>query len=450
MPSIATLNEPPKLNGVNFFAYYTFISDATSYGKDKFKYVVQVYNGLQASGTLVATLKIPANTSNYGFYNASRIANTFITNTHKDAVDSKDIHRLPVTTTAKPFSLNDGSLKTSGVRIGVEYSASATTNPTEYLNLDNDDRYYIRATQALTTGASFDFASYAIDGASDKFLTDASTTQYLRSTDFATIAFLNDNTLFSSIGITIQINAYTSAGVLTDTADLTNSNANGGAIPNSEVNTDAERLIYLGVGVQNLKTQTLDATLASKMALSTTAYYTVQALDGSSNAVSQLYKFIVLDRAQSGNDNFLANHCKHTNYRVTWLNSLGAWDYFTFTGKSVEKYDVKKEESKRAIGTFSSTSFSYNNWDKGKTIDSANVTKKLTLNSGYLPAEQISYLKNLITSPEVYLIGTDTVPVVITSNSFTTKTSVNDKAKIQYTIKLEYANEEPNNTLIPW
>ena len=449
MPSISVSQLPSVLSGTNSFSIYVAIADATSYGSNKFRYILQIYEGAHASGTLKATLKLSGNTANTLIYNASRIVDTFITNTYIDSTDSKDIHRLPGgSTTAHPFSLNDGQLVQSGIKGGVEYSSSATTDPTEYLDLTNNNRYYIRATQDITTGKEFDFAPYKIDGSSDKFLSNAPTTQYLKSTDYGTIAFLNDNTLFSSIGITIQVKVYDSSKSLLYTANLTNSNANGGAIPNSETNTNAERLVYFGSGVKNLQTQTLDSTLKTHMGNDASVYYTIQALDGSSNAVSDLYTFYIIDRNVPGSHNYLSNPCKYDSYRLAWLNRLGAWDYFTFTKKSVEKISTKRESIRNILGTWGSASWDYNSWDRGKKTLTTNSTKSITLNSGYLPEEQVSFLETLFTSPEVYIVGdTYTIPVVVKTGDFTTKSSVNDKL-IQYQIGLEFSHDVPTNTHI--
>ena len=77
-----------------------------------------------------------------------------------------------------------------------------------------------------------------------------------------------------------------------------------------------------------------------------------------------------------------------------------------------------------------------------------NEARKLVINSDYLNEDEAVWLEELFTSVNVQILedGGIVKPVIITDKSYTKKTSVNDKIKIQYTVNLEYANKVRTNS----
>ena len=83
-------------------------------------------------------------------------------------------------------------------------------------------------------------------------------------------------------------------------------------------------------------------------------------------------------------------------------------------------------------------------------IKNTNSIEKLTLNTDFVNEEEATWLEELFTSPEVYILNgfSDAnefllgnikkyvQPVTITSNTYTRKTSANDKL-LQYTVEVE-------------
>ena len=131
------------------------------------------------------------------------------------------------------------------------------------------------------------------------------------------------------------------------------------------------------------------------------------------------------------------------------LDLLGvAWDYMNFRGKSIESLDIKSEGMSSVSGTWDETTFSYNNWDRGSKTLFTEAKRKVTINSDYLNPDEAIWLEELFTSTNVHILADNNIiyPVVITDKSYIKKTSVNDKVKIQYSIKLEYANKVRTNS----
>ena len=119
-----------------------------------------------------------------------------------------------------------------------------------------------------------------------------------------------------------------------------------------------------------------------------------------------------------------------------------------FRGKSTESVDITRSDMGSVPGTWDNLTFNYDTWDRGKKTLYTEATRKLTINSDWLNPDEGAWLEELFTSTNVQILGDDNIvyPVILTDKTYTKKTSVNNKIKIQYTIKLEYANKVRTNS----
>jgi hypothetical protein len=88
---------------------------------------------------------------------------------------------------------------------------------------------------------------------------------------------------------------------------------------------------------------------------------------------------------------------KYDIYRLHWLNSLGGFDAFNFNKVSVKKTNIERKQFKRFQPLNYSDSF------RGKTNYFTKYTDSITLNSDGLTDAQWEGLKELLTSPVIYL-----------------------------------------------
>lgn len=440
-----------------------------------FKFVLEIRID-DASGTLLGKIKLRPNghatgtTDVIGIFDVRTIVNSQLEDTRQDQNDTtKSIHTLGANVAAKPFSQNYNQVKTIYVKAYQQFSSSATEIPAESTTTTvNDTKRYIAASLPLQTArgtadfqTSTAFASYSLDGAAKKFLSDVEDStidftrtplvtglasgqrriNYVLSDDYHTIAFLNGEGDFASKGAKLMIRFYNFANSLLATQYIDNTNANGGAIPltgTTEVNTDVERLIYFGCGPANLQAQSVN-TSARPSAYPTYAYYAVTAVEtGSSNPMSDSYYFFKQSASCKG----------YKMRRLAWRNSLGAYDYFNFKMKSSQTVEVDKNTYESMIGNFNSDMYSYDNTQRGKKVRSTTAILKETINTEWISEQDANLLEGLIKSTNVEIIenaDTDfTEPVLITDKSFVRKTTANDGIKIKYTFNIEYAN--PLNT----
>jgi len=425
-----------------------------------------------ASGTLLAKIKQRRNghaadvSSNYAraIFDLRDIVNSQLEDTIADAgASTKSIHTVGANTATLPFSQNNNQVKEIYVKAYEFYSDAATTPPSDQTgSAINDTKFYIGASLDLNTArgtADFQdtqFASYSLDGATKLFLSDvqeqgfnlavSGTTgrlNYVQSTDYHTVGFLNGVSDFASDAYYIAIKFYDSSGNVINSPGgtaaeyIANTNANGGANPDSEVNTNSERLIYFGCGPANLEAQSRN-TEARPSGFANWSFYTIQAIDSDATAPkSSLYYFINQDGS-----------CKGFKVRrLAWRNSKGCYDYFNFKKKSTQTIEVSRNNYETMLGDFNNTMYSYDNFGRGKKTRTTTAILKETLQTDWISEADAVLLENLIMSTNVQIVEnadtTFTAPVMVSDKSFIKKTVANDKM-IKYTINIEYAN--PINT----
>ena len=479
---------PAITNWTPLIGYMLYQSDVAGYFYHKLILEIRLTD---ASGTLLGKIKQRRNgydddiTNNKAraYFDLRDIVNTQLVDTlydqNQSGVPFESIHTLGTNTgaTAKIFSqsgdiqLGKTQLATIYVKGYEEYSSSASASPTEQTgDAQNDTKYYIQAslplfTERSVTGGSVDtdflqgdaFEIYQPDAATKRFLSDTPSfaneysssavyTNYVIDNskadegDYHTVAFLNGTTDLGSDVTSIRIQYFNSSGSqIGSNQTFTNSNANGGAIPASEVNTDAERLIYFGCGPGNLETQTTTAA-AQPSNFDGWAYYIIQGLNVSAAVSTAPYYFIKQDGSCKG----------YAVRRLAWRNSLGAWDYFNFKKKSTQTVNVDRNNYSSMLGTFNKSKWRYDDYQRGKNTRQTTAVLRETLNTDWIPEAQADMIEKCLMSTNVQIVENDnstyTQSVMITSSSHVRKTTANDGMKIQYTIEIEYANNLNTNS----
>jgi hypothetical protein len=357
------------------------------------------------------------------------------------------------------YSKNTNQLKTIYVKAYQEFSSAANISPTEDTSTTvNSTRFYIAASFNASIGAG-GLLQYAQgiqmslyipkSGAglllSDVFYTDAGMVggvnlgsvvrNHVRTGDYHTLAFINGETDFAAVLRYMQVKFYNGASEESST-NVENSDANGGAKPETsggEVDTDAERLIYFGCGPAQL-TKPTDWT-----------HYTIQGLNAATTAVTPLYYFIKDD-----------DNCKgFTISRLAWRNTFGCYDYFNFKMKNTQTIEVERNNYETLVGEFNNTMYGYSQLSRGKKTRNITTRVKETINTDWLQEEDAILLQGLLSSTNVVILrGSFSHPVIITDSSMVRKTVANDRLKIQYTLKIEWAvpinqiNWQTNVTMI--
>tara|TARA_R100001224_G_scaffold39794_1_gene22703 strand:- start:10729 stop:12270 length:1542 start_codon:yes stop_codon:yes gene_type:complete len=297
------------------------------------------------------------------------------------------------------------------------------------------------------------------NSSSSRFLSRSPLTQYARLEDYGTVSMFNrlSQSEFSFVtapsGVDnaigkIRIKLYNASNVqLGSDIVVTNNNANGGGSLSQYADINKQYVMFFGVYPANLsggfvKDSSLYADWNTNKA--NVSYYTVQALDSSSNEITQLLTINIICDSGKG----------YEPIRLTWLNEFGAWDYYTFNQKSIKSLGTNKTSYTQLRGTWNESKYAQYGYDGGKKNFTMNTTERIKINTDYLNDSESEWIESMMNSPEVYIINefsfdqfTGSInssgfvnkyvePVIVTTSSFTRKTVANDKL-IQYTIDIE-------------
>jgi len=175
----------------------------------------------------------------------------------------------------------------------------------------------------------------------------------------------------------------------------------------------------IGVGTQNLSNS-----FSINWGSTNYDYYTVTYLQNGVTA-SETLKY----KLRSECSPYSANQW----IRVLWLNRQGGWDYFTFTRDVKKSVSITRSEYNRILD------WDYEVGDRGRTIFATKAEEQYTIQSNWITDNEAKWLEELMTSPEVYIIGNDDetlysssstaykLPIIVTQNSYEVKTTMRDK-----------------------
>ena len=155
--------------------------------------------------------------------------------------------------------------------------------------------------------------------------------------------------------------------------------------------------------------------------------------------VSQTYRFDIQK-----------SDCKgFETIRLAFLNSLGVYDYYNFTKKSIRKTQIQKTAIKQNYGTtprqattsagdlFNYDYYTQGTYDGGTRAFNVNAVETIEANTDFVTESEAEILEELFLSADVYMqTGTTFEPVVVNETEYIKQTSANDMLK-QYILTIE-------------
>lgn len=155
-------------------------------------------------------------------------------------------------------------------------------------------------------------------------------------------------------------------------------------------------------------------------------YYTVQAYNSSTPLGTPIKFDIVCNQ-------------KYPNIRIKWKNRYGQFDWYNFNMVSRKSFSTEKKTYQPQLGTWESSTLSYQNYDSANLAYIVDSKQSLNVNTNWLPETYNDILKQLLVSDEVYWIDDTTnqiTPLSITTQNIEFKTGVVDKL-IQYQFEFQ-------------
>ena len=341
------------------------------------------------------------------------------------------------------YSRNINSMRWMAIVFKTQYTDASGVvqivdpQPSEDYKIFNS---YLKYTDVLTMGTApnendfgFDLDAFTFSANTDKFLTNAPTTQYANLDDYGTLAYLSPNDDLHQI----RFRYLSSTGSVLGTENVDRDVANGAyAVFSSFI---SNHLYFFGCFPANLRNWS--TTFRALVTAGTIDGGSIQvgAYNVGGSQISQQYTIKVNCPDLKGFESI----------RLCWLNQWGAWDYYTFTKKSTRSITTTGSTYEQLAGSWNKGTYRVDSYKGGKKAFRVNATEKITMNSDFVGEDENVMFEELINSPEVYILKgyqdiTETnsalnqyvIPVRLTTSSFTKKTIANDKL-IQYTFEVE-------------
>ncbi|QDP63667.1 MAG: hypothetical protein Unbinned3987contig1001_43 [Prokaryotic dsDNA virus sp.] len=254
-------------------------------------------------------------------------------------------------------------------------------------------------------------------------------------------------------------------------------NDSNGAFPYATTNqTDADSLIFVGVGGRNIRGMNAQSHYVNlydeETGLFTSTntvdwgpfeheeydYYEVSGWSAVGQNANIQQKTKVYYFVHDDNKN-----CKGEEViRLGWINHLGTYDYFNFTGSWTESWETKTKGVEPVVGadSLSSDRYRIRPLDGKKAVTSV-MTRKAKLRTGELSEHENILIQSLLSSPEVFYIfreqqveydyggiskKTMSQRVYIEKQSYT-KQYKSKKDKVKYEIDICFSNAVLTNTI---
>ena len=438
-------------------------------GNFRHKYICEVrMNNLEgeidayAATSIIATLKVPANADGNGVFNMNKILRDNVatgvkgiaTTTHPNfsqfaskfngqdydnaphsihQVDSFCGHRKLIRRVNFTFKEEFATTLTGAVTTA---SGSVSTGPHAVFNgvLQLEDGF-----------EAFNYIQYVLSTTTRKFMTTqpSTYTRKWRSGDFGVLSFLNGrfdsdstNTNVNSQCRGIRIKTYNSSNSLLNTIDYElNSNTIGGTTSSGGVDATVPRMfpgifshnmvngiLSVGVGFNNIEIK--------NGVQSNVSYYEVFAINSVGSQKSEKITIQLTDEDCKGLETI----------RLAYVNTLGTWDYFNFYKKSTRKSEINRSYYRSNYGDYTGSTYIQSSVEGGKRSFATNVEEVIEANTDFLTEVEVGFMKELFTSPQVYMqVGATTsvqfVPVCVEEKEYIKQTTANDMLK-QYVIEV--------------
>ena len=466
--------------------YVLTSTEQASASNFKFRYIADLYVG----GVLVSRVKVYPNTAGAGVFRVDKLIQDHMsaTNAYQGTTAGTEVQLYPIHNTGgvsggtdKVFSNNNGeTFRKVEMKFGQEYAASATADPTVYLNQITGEFLQVIMTAGLQRTTTWDdgiqyytssstwIATFQPQVFRSLFLSDRRTanTQGFSSNLVSsidpilidvdvdspyTLAFLNDSSApTSSLLKSIYVALYDASDSLLDSRNFIP--GTDGGTENTAVSTDQGRLQYFGCGPGNFDSQIVDTTFRDFFVNNQVSYYELCGVTGTSTTPSAtvdltttIYRFNI-------------NQCKsiyqdagYPEMTIAWQNSFGAWDYQIFKLRFNYSDTIKRETFDQVAGNWDTTDaaqdFEFRGSQGGTRVAKVEAPQELPAPTDLLQDSDVAILETLMLSPQVYLLnqnnGLGVVPIVVTDTSFVKKRRVDERAPFLYQIKFKYAKPRP-------
>lgn len=428
----ATIAQQPNKNNVAYVPNVWTLSGIGS--ADRYVLTITI------NGSDVATFKQPANPAGVAHFDISKVLQSYLQpyfdETIVKVVGTRDAHLTYQVT----YGTETGNVVTLDGTSAQKFVINAY-DTWRVLNSDLSAFIPQPGPQLCETNSNTN-ARYASEYS---FLTNyPKDTYYVRSDEFRTLSFynrienFNDGTMWGPnaapffVRITGGNNdvVYTIDNVRTDCTDM------------SVTFTDDDIIATIGVGPKNIESLMTQPYTDYQIRIYSYNYCintTISDCGDTGEILSDGYLGDIIYSA----DFIVQDDCTPFDpINVSFLNQYGVKDYYTFDRRNTHTEEVARNNYNKALGSWSSTSFTIDPHGRGKTTFSSEVTTRMTLQTNWMDDATSKWIEELYTSPSimVYVEG-EWEPCVIVSNTYEQKTYARNRM-FQHEITIEFSNNK--------
>ncbi len=382
-----------------------FLVNSTNKAQDNFKYRFKVYvDGVYIGKTFKVS---PDPDYGFGLFDAKRTIQTYLT------------HDIDLGTTGILAVENNNA--TYYISYGEEYG-DLSSGVTTYDGLATSSTRYAFAGSLTSLNAidyyDTDYPNYIMDSSGSMFLTNQPRPFRLFENQVSWLGMMDDTTSHIQKA---NVVTYNSSGAVIQTVTINNGN--------NQFLTDRFYRTISGYNLNNVPGSQISAG-AQPIITDSVSYYTVQIFH-LSNPISEIFRFDI-DRSCDWDD----------SYDVAFMNVYGWFDTFRFTRSNTKQHDINAKYYKQSTGTRGASTFTVAKTDRAKTQYYTDFNDKWVLRSAYLTQEESTWLLELVTSPQVYIIvNSELIPVTITQSNYNErKRSEGEIFNLEITIEFSVKN----------
>jgi hypothetical protein len=384
------------------------VSNQTAVANEtRVKFVAEVYIGTSVAAvnptanTPIGTFKTTPNNAGVGMFDLRNVVENYV-KADNMAADGSAYKTTTTSAAARhpvhlidKFSLNTNLGRYMLVRFSVEW-LNATTAQIESTRANSLVRLifngYVKHTDILTKAGNnfaYDTTNITLTNNTSKFLTNAPTTQYANLEDYGTLSMV---TLSEDL-YRIRLDYYDSDNNILS-SDIVFRNSGTGAWTNPLTADSNKQILHFGCFPGNLQNWASNFKTLVGLGTIQGGYITVEAQKQNTDEISKLYT-IKLN---------CPNGKGYEPIRLCWLNQWGAWDYYTFTQKSIKSTSTSGATYNQLAGTWNESLYRPDSYKGGKKAFRVNATEKITMNSDFVTEDEAVIFEELVNSPEVYLL----------------------------------------------
>ena len=402
--AITILQQPVTVQPAFNNLVYKVSSDNTA--QTNFKYIADIIINGQSFRMAI----FPNPTYDTGTFNIATIVRNYV---------QRDIDKGTYGFQENVNSKNEVFVRFGEEYAGVVYPTLTTSNTTLVWNGVLD----------FLPAANYTKANYVMSSTPINYLTTMPSSGVVRDSEDAWLYALTET---SGVVYHAKVITYDSNGSIIQTVKVNN--------PFQAVSSTNSKYLRFGCGTNNLNLIASSGITdggAQPIITSSVAKYdiTFQKFDGT--AVSNTHTFLV------------DNTCTKNNvYRLHFLNRLGGYDSFSFIRASKKNITVQRSNYRQIVGAdTSATAWGYSTKDRGQTTYNSRSNESISIKSDWITEATNDWLKELITSVDVYLDDATygLVPINIVNSSYDLKQTVTDRLW-NLDIQFVYSNDNYSQT----